>query len=160
MSSSSPAFDEGKIFRAFWELNLSSNDTRVFKFVITGDIILLSSSIDIDDGGIEYRVYAGGVESGTFTPVTTYRSNNMSGVGAPASDVTVSTGGQLDTTGFTNTDIVRVRAANANSKQSTVGAFIDDARGFPATTAYVVVKPLAGVSGSTSGTIKWLWRNR
>lgn len=160
VSSSSPAFDEGKIFRAFWELNLESGSIRVFKFEIIGDIILLSSSIDIDDGGIEYRVYAGGVESGTFTPITTYRSNNMSGVGTTTSNVILSTGGQLDVTGVASNDLVRVRAANANSKQSTVGTFVDDERGFPATTAYVVVKPLAGVSGSSTGTIKWLWRNR
>ncbi len=155
-----PAFDSGKIFRAFWELDLPNNDTRVFKFTITGDIILLSSSIDIDDGGIEYKVYAGGVESGTFTPMTSFRSNNMSGVDTPASNVTISTGGTLDVTGVPLNDLVRVRAANANSKEATVGTFTDDARGFPATTAYVVVSTLPGVSGTSSGVIKWLWQNR
>ena len=154
------AFDDGKIFRSFWELNLASAATRVFKFSVTGDVILLSSSIDIDDGGIEYKVYAGGAESGVFTPLTAFRSNLMSGVATPASNVIISTGGALDVTGVAVNDIIRVRAANANSKQSTVGSEVDDMRGFPITTAYVVVKNLTGVSGSSTGALKWRWQNR
>lgn len=158
--NSNAAFDEGKIFRSFYQVSLASGATRVFKFVVSGDVVLLSSNIDIDDGGIEYKVYSGGVESGTFTPLPPFRTNNMSNVGTPGSNVQVFTGGALDTATATLNDLVRIRAANANSKQATVGALDDDMRGFPATTAYVVIKNLAGVSGTSSGVIKWQWQNR
>lgn len=154
------AFDEGKIFRSFYQVSLASGVTRVFKFVVSGDVVLLSSNIDIDDGGIEYKVYSGGVESGAFTPLPSFRTNNMSNVGTPTSNVQVFTGGALDTTAATLNDLVRIRAANANSKQATVGALDDDMRGFPATTAYVVIENLDGVSGTSSGVIKWQWQNR
>lgn len=63
------AFNSGKVFRSFYELDLASNDIQVFKFEVSGDVVLESSAIDIDDGGISYKVYAGGTDSGTFTPL-------------------------------------------------------------------------------------------
>lgn len=153
------AYDSGKIFRAFYELNLANNATRVFKFEVSGDVDLLSSQIDIDEGGIEYRVYASGVEGGTFTPLQEYAANNKSTVTNETSLVKVSTGGTVDVTGIVNNDVVRIRAANANSKQATVDSADDNIRGFGAATVYVVVKPLVGVNGNTTGTIKWRWQN-
>ncbi len=157
--SGNTVYDTGKIFRAFYELNLSNNATRVFKFEVSGDVDLLSSQIDIDEGGIEYRVYAGGVEGGTFTPLQEYAVNNKSTVTNETSLVKVSTGGAVDVSGILNNDVVRIRAANANSKQATVDSADDNIRGFGAVTAYVVVKSLDGVNGNTTGTIKWRWQN-
>lgn len=158
--NSDSSFDEGNIFRAFWELNLSSGATRVFKFTLSDDVILLSSNIDIDDGGISYEVYSGGVESGVFTPIQEFKTNLTSGTPSNTSNAKISTGGALDVSSAIRTDLTRVLSANANSKQSTVGSIDGDMRGFPATTAYVVIKNLAGVSGSSKGTIKWLWKNK
>ena len=162
VESGNAAFDEGKIFRAFYPVELDGGaiSRRVFKFVITGDITLLKSEIDIDAGGIDYRVYTSGTESGTFTPITSYRTNGMSGTPTPTSNVTVYTDGTLTVTEGTHNDLIRVRSAGANSKQSTVGISADDMRGFPATTAYVVIKSLDGQNTAAKGVIKWQWQNR
>lgn len=158
-SASETAFNLGRIFRSFYELDLGANETLVFKFEVTGDVVLESSAIDIDAGGIRYAVYSGGVEGGTFDPLTPFKTNNVSGTPAATSNVTISVGGTLDVAGVEPNDVTRVLAANANSKQSTVGVVEGDMRGFPATTAYVVVEALDGVNSSSTGTIKWLWHN-
>ncbi len=160
VESGNSAFDEGMVFRAFYEVELPSSSTRVFKFSISDDVALLSSEIDIDNGGISYKVYGGGVEGGTFTPIPSLRTNSMSGTPTPASNVTVSTGGTLDVTGVPLNDLLRIRSAGSNSKQATVGISDDDMRGFPAMTAYVVITSLQGVNGTSNGVIKWRWQNK
>lgn len=154
------AFDAGKVFRAFYEINLENAATRVFKFVSTDDAILQHAFIDLDSGGIRYEVYTGGVEGGTFTPIQEYRTNNMSGLAPVTSSIKLYTGGTLDVAGVNPIDLARVRTGGSNQKQPTVGVREDDIRGYPATIAYVVIKSLEGVNGVSTGVIKWQWENR
>ena len=161
VEESSTAFEDGRVFRSYHELDIANNETQVFKFTLTGDVVLLSSNIDLDDGGIRYEVYnSDPIESGVFEPIPSYQTNLASGASLNISNVVISTGGEVDVTGLTPNDVTRVLSANANSKQSTVGVIDGDERGFPATTAYVVVSVLDGVSGGAKGTIKWLWYNK
>lgn len=153
-----PSYDEGKQFRIDYEFSIDSGETRVIKFEIGSNINLLSSNVDVDQGGLYYRVFAGGVEGGLFnTPITVHRINLKTGAPSPTTSVTVSTGGTLDVTGVTPNTILRVRTANSNAQRNTVGGVLGDMRGFPPTTAYVVITTLTGVNTTCTGTLKLRW---
>lgn len=156
--SERPSYKEGREFRMDYEFSLDSGTTRVLKFVINGNIDLNLSNVDVDQGGLYYRVFSDGTEGGTFgTTIPVYRANNKSGIPTPAPIVSVSTGGTLDVTGQEPNTILRIRTANSNAQRNTVGGTLGDMRGFPPTTAYIVMTTLSGVNTTCTGTLKLRW---
>lgn len=156
--SERPSYEDGRQFRIDYEFSVDSGDTQVIKFEIGSNINLLLSNIDVDQGGLYYRVFSGGTEGGTFSDaVTVYPANSKSGVATPTPAVTVSTGGTLDITGEEPNTTLRIRTANSNAQRNTVGGVLGDMRGFPSTTAYVVITTLTGVNTTCTGTIKLRW---
>jgi len=152
----STAYDEGRLFRTFYDF---TGDTMpvVLKFTITKDANLLSSSQEVHDGSLRYRVYTSGVEGGTFTDLTSYPVNNKTGVVASDSGITVSVGGTLDVSGVEPNDVVYVRTSGASGQTSTVDAITSSSRGFPPTTAYVVIDQIPGGNKSPEGVLKYEW---
>ncbi len=154
-------FYEGRQFRIDYLIDIPSGATRVIKFETGGDTLLLSSLIDIDDGAIDYSVYAGGVEGGTFgDPVTIWKTNLMSTSPAPEPRAVVTTGGTLDASGVEANTRIRLRTSNSSAQRETVSGIANDLRGFPSTTAYIVMKSLGGAQGAISGTLKLRWEER
>lgn len=157
VETGSTAYNEGRAFRAVHEFALGAGEVRVIKFAIAGNIDLRLSRQNVDVGGLDYRVYAGGVEGGTFDQIIpTRRGNNKSGVPIVAPMVTISYGGTLDVTGVDPADIVRLLTANASGQRFTVGGDDGIQRGFPATTAYVVLSTLAGAA-APAGVLHYEW---
>jgi len=153
----SAAYQSGKEFRAFYELSIPNSGRLVIKFQVLSDITLVLSSISIDDGGVIFKAYSGGVESGVFEPVFTAPTNNTSTVINEASNLSISVGGEVDVTGLTPNDVVRIKAGQ--NKQSTVDSSDNNLRGFPAGTYYATIETLDSVNSSSSGTISWRWHN-
>lgn len=156
-SLQSVGYNEGRQFRIDYEFNIASGTPSVLKFEIAGNIDLLSSIADVDDGNLYYRVFSGGVEGGVFDDdITVFRVNNKAGVPTPTGVVIVTTGGTLDITGVEPNTTLRIRTANASGQRETVGGSINDMRGFPVVTAYVYMSVLDG-GGSCTGTLKLRW---
>lgn len=156
-SYESVGYNEGRQFRIDYEFDIDSSTDRVLKFEIAGNIDLLSSVADVDDGNLYYRVFSDGIEGGTFgDDVTVFPVNSKSGAPTPTSAVTVTTGGTLDISGEEPNTTLRIRTASANGQRQTVGGSINDMRGFPTATAYVYMSVLDG-GGSCTGTLKLRW---
>ena len=150
-------YNAGKVFRTFYEINLPNNGRQVFRFRVTGDATLLSSTISLDDGGIIFKAYSGGIESGTFTDLTSFPVNNKSGMINQASLVTLGYGGDVDTTGLSPNDVSRVKSGQ--SKESTVNEADDNVRSFGAGDYYATIETIDGLNSTSTGTIKWQWHN-
>ncbi len=151
------SYDSGKTFRAFYDLTGLTMPV-VLKFVINQNINLTLASQEVHDGALRYRVYSGGIEGGTFsTSIPTYQTNRKAGVPANNSGVTLTTGGTLDITGQIANDITYVRTSGASGQTSTVSDSSLGTRGFPPTTAYVVIDQIPGSNKSPEGVLKYEW---
>ncbi len=150
------AYDLGRKFRLTYDI---TGDTlpAVFKFEISKNIDLTLSTQNIYDGAMRFRVFIGGVESGTFNALPSYRTNIKAGVEASDAGLTVSTGGALDVTGVDYVDISYIKTASQNHQNSTVTGESKSTRGYPPTTAYVVIDNIPGDSNDPEGTVSWEW---
>ena len=155
------AFDEGLRFRAFYTFALSTNEVRVIKFVINKEINLNFSAQFVDNGGLRYRVFsAGPIEGGVFTDAAqSLRVNNRAGVPIVQPGTIILAGGTLDVTGFTPIDQNNILTAGASAQRSSVDGTQFSPRGFPVTTAYVVLDtlPTSGNTSAPSGLLKYEW---
>jgi hypothetical protein len=155
------AFDDGLRFRAFYDFTLATNEVRVIKFIITKEVNLTFSGQFLDNGGLRYRVFAPGpIEGGTFTlAAESLKLNNRLGTPDVAPGITILSGGTLDLTGFSPIDQNNILTAGASAQRSTVDGAQFSPRGFPVTTAYVVLDTLdtAGNVSAPSGLLKYEW---
>jgi len=149
-------FFAGREFRAFHRFSIAAGATQVYRFTATDDFILFDNSITLEDGHVWFELVSGGTAGGTFTSLPSYRRNGMSGVPAPASNVTVATGGTY--TGGTVVDTFPVRTSGAFAQGQSVGGAIGDERGLAAGTYYVRIA--AAGMGTSTGVISWRWENR
>lgn len=150
------AYEEGRKFRAFYDFTGKTLPV-VLKFVITKSIDLTLSVQEVHDGAMRYRVFTGGVEGGTFTPIASLRVNNKTGVPIVDSGISISVGGTLDITGQEPNDIVYIRTSGASGQTSTVTDSAVSSRGFPPTVAYVVIDQIPGGNKPPSGVAKYEW---
>lgn len=150
------AYDEGRKFRLTYDI---SGETLplVLKFEITKNIDLTLSVQNIYEGALVYKVFVGGVEGGAFTPITSYRTNAKTDAPIVDSGMVVSSGGTLDITGVDYVDISYIKTASQNQRNSTVtGESISD-RGYPPTTAYVVIDNIPGDNNDPFGIVEYEW---
>lgn len=151
------SYNDGLKFRSLYDFS-GASFPLVLKFVITKDIDLTLATQNIYDGSLRYRVFAGGVEGGVFTDIPQYPINNKSGVGvASDSGMAISVGGTLDVTGVDYSDIIYLKTSGSGAQAETVPAESSSMRGFPATTAYVVIDQIPGGNNSPSGLVKYEW---
>lgn len=155
-SAADPAYDQGRKFRVFYDFT-GKTIPVVLRFVITKPIDLTLSLQEVHDGAMRYRVFTGGVEGGTFTPITPLRVNNKPDVPIVDSGISISVGGTLDITGQEPNEIVYVRTSGASGQTSTVTDSALNTRGFPPTTAYVVIDQIPGGNKPPSGVAKYEW---
>tara|TARA_R110002060_G_scaffold22076_6_gene29961 strand:- start:1049 stop:1579 length:531 start_codon:yes stop_codon:yes gene_type:complete len=149
------AYKDGRKFRTFFDFS-DSTFPLVIKFDITNEIDLTLASQSIYDGSMWYRVFAGGVESGTFTPIPQFSLNNKDGVPTVDSGMVVSVGGTVDITGLSPIDETYLKTANGSNRATTVPSGTSSSRGFPITTAYVVIDAISG-SADPKGLVKYEW---
>lgn len=157
VETGSTSYELGSRFRVFHDF---SDDAMpiVLKFSITKDIDLISAQQSVYEGWLRYRVFTGGVEGGVFAPIQQFRSNNKStaDIGVD-SGMVVSTGGTLDTSSATLSDIVYLKTSGATGQSSTISNGDNTLRGFPATTAYVVIDQIPGGNNPPKGVLKYEW---
>tara|TARA_R110000850_G_C9980505_1_gene465953 strand:+ start:189 stop:740 length:552 start_codon:yes stop_codon:yes gene_type:complete len=157
VESGALAYDEGRRFRSFLDI---SNETfpLVIKFEISKDLDLTQATQSIYEGSMQYLVVVGGTEGGVFTPIFQTGENNKSTTPVVAdSGMVISTGGTLNLAGSTILDMVYIKAASTSNRSSTVSVGSGSVRGFPATTAYVVITEIPGENIDPKGVIKYEW---
>ena len=153
----STAYNEGRRFRVFYDFSVSTLPV-VVKFAITKNLDLTMASQTVYEGWLRYRVFIGGTEGGTFTPIAQSRVNNKIGIPVGIdSGMAVSAGGTLDLTGAAMTDIIYLKTIGSSNQSSTVSGEVSSVRGFPPTVAYVVIDQIPGGNNPPKGLLKYEW---
>lgn len=165
-----PGFWAGRQFAWQYEISLTAGDVQVFRFDIPVDVILLDSQLTVDDGSMYYRVYRADqiTETGAFATEVTGNAHPLNVTTfspAYSMQTTAFTDGVSATGGVTIDDdspypIARVRTSGATAQAFLVGASGGLSRGFPPTSAYVVVGQLPGASGGTKGVVTLKFEER
>lgn len=155
-SSGDLAYDQGRKFRAFYDFT-DKTLPAVIKFDVTKDIDLTLSLQEVHDGALRYRAFLGGVEGGTFTPISPIRLNNKSGVPVVDSGIDISVGGTLNTAGQSPSEVVYIRTSGASGQTATVTDSATSMRGFPVGLVYVVIDQIPGGNNPPSGVAKYEW---
>lgn len=152
------SFFEGRQFRIAHEFAVDQNDRQVIKVDIGADTILTRSETSVDQAGVRYYIAVGGTPSGTFDqPITVIPKNTMSDAGAYTSQMAFNWGG--DITGEDDSIVARVRVGNSNQRGTSVSGDLQ-ARGFGASTVYLVIEPLDGTSATAMGVLYLEWEER
>ena len=158
-TTSDKAFNEGRGYRLNYPFTIPNGGSDiVLKFVVEAPIDLTFSQTEIDQGGILYRVFTSAQVTETApvnTPVDWVYPKNPR-VPHSGSAITVTTGGTVTTTGDENTTL-RIRTASGAGNRSNAVSGESSKRGFPATTAYVIISQLNGVNTDTTGVLKLEW---
>jgi hypothetical protein len=132
------SFLEGRDFRAFHELNIAQGATLTFEVIIPSDVYIESIALNIDSGHVEYRSFAGGTPSGTFTEIDTiFNRNTRSDVPAYTRQLTAAIGGSV--TGGVLTEVARVKTGTNNQRVSILEA-AQTKRGTGAGTYYLTLE--------------------
>lgn len=161
-------FYEGREFRTFFEFNIPSNNTQVFKFVSPINFMLFEQSLSVDAGSIRLEAFVNATAVATFnTPLPIVGKNRMSTRPTPfytsqivatthAAPVTLGSG--ITTVGATRTGLSRIVAANATAQQQSVSGGTQSERGLPAGTYYVRLHNFG--SGAATGVYSLIWEER
>lgn len=152
----SESYINGRSFRTLFDFSESTLPV-VLKFVISKDIDLTLATQAIYEGSLSYKVYANGVEGGVFSEIPQYRENNKSNTPVVDSGMAIYTGGSLDVTGINPIDETYLKTSGISNQASTAGAGEASMRGFPATTAYVVIDELGTSNNEPKGIVKYEW---
>jgi len=154
-SSEDLAFDNGASFRVDYPFSIPQNgDPIVLKYSVTAPTILTLSTVEIDQGGVIYKVYteAQTTETSAFTQaVPVYPKNTI--VTPQVSPVEVFGGGSATFTGQQNTTL-RVRTSSSNSNRVSAVSGESTRRGFGVTTVYVEIDTLAEINSDSQGVLK------
>lgn len=149
------AFDGGDSFRIDYPFTIPQNgDPIVLKYVVNAPTILTLSTLEIDQGGVLYRVYteSQATETAPFTNnVTMYPKNTT--VTPNASPVEILDDGAATFTGQQNTTL-RIRTASGGGNRNSAVTGESTRRGFGVTTVYAEISALEGVNVDTIGVLK------
>lgn len=151
------SFWQGKQYRSFMELNISSGATQVIKNAVAVNTILYGLSVLLDSGSVRLSIVSGGTEGGSFsTTLPAIRKNTMTDApNIPAANIST-TGGTL--TGGSVIGIERIVTANATAQRSTVGSSPFDQRGVAPGSYYWKLENIG--TGEATGTISFFWEER
>ena len=154
------AFNEGRAFRIGYEFNLSTtSDDRVIRLVLTNNIVLTKSSLELDSGGVRYTVIAGGASVSTFSEtISTLAKNGKSDAPSFTTGSTFAGGvdGAVVTSG-TELPIARIRTASGNNSRSTNLSDSSERRGFAPGTYYLHLENLPAVNDDSTGILNLEW---
>lgn len=152
----SAAFFAQRAFRCFYEFSIATATRRVLRFSCTVNFFLRSQQLSVDTGGIRATANIGVTPTGVYTTFPAFGMNRATPLLGYVSVATVATGG--DFTGGTVTEILRVRSANATAQTITVGGDSGPTGRFlPAGDYYILLEPLPGVSGASTGVYSIEW---
>lgn len=150
-------FFEGREFRTFRDLNMSTGTTLVIKAVVPINIILFGLDINLLEGELRVETVAGGTEGGTFSetlPIFARNTTTERPEPLYSPQVVLAAGGTH--TGGTILDVL-VNKAGANAQQAgSVGVAQNDERGVGAATYYFRLT----ATGTVRGTFKARWEER
>lgn len=150
------AFYAQRSFRAFYEFNVATAGRRVLRFSSPVNFLLKSQQLIVDTGGIRATANVGVTPSGVYTTFPTFGMNRAIPLLGYVQQATVATGG--DFTGGTVTEALRVRSANATAQTVTVGGDAGPTgRLLPPGDYYILLEPLNGVTGASTGVYSIEW---
>lgn len=148
--SGSAAFEAQRAFRGGYEFSIAVGARRVIKFSSPINFKLTFQDLSVDTGGIRLTVNSGVTPTGVYTAIQMFGMNRFLPVTGYVQQTSMSTGG--DFTGGTIVETIRVRAANATAQTSTVSGNTGfTGRKLPPGDYYILMEPLSGVSGASTG---------
>lgn len=154
-SMAETAFVEGRSFRIDYPFSIPQDGSPiVLKYEVVAPAVLTLSTIEIDQGGIIYKVYTDEqtTETSAFTnAVTLYPKNTI--VEPQPAPVNVFDGGTATFTGQQNTTL-RIRTASGGGNRNSAVTGESTSRGFGVTTVYAEIATLEGVNVETIGVLK------
>jgi hypothetical protein len=149
------AFDNGDSYRVDYPFSIANNgDSIVIKYIVNEPSILTLSSVEVDKGGIEYKVFAGSqtAELTPFNnPIIVYPKNTS--VAINPSPISIFDGGSATFSGQQNTT-ARVKAPSSGGNRSSVVDNEGTSRGFGLSTVYVEISRIDDESASVKGVLK------
>ena len=162
-------FFSGREFRTFFEFNIPSNNVQTIKFNSAIDFILWEQNLELDAGSVRLEVF-----TGTVTEIATFNvslpkigKNRMiarqqpyytSVVNATTHSAPVALGSSINIASATQTDKLRLVAANATAQQQSVSGGAQSERGIPPGSYYIQLHNFG--SGAATGTYSVIWEER
>ncbi len=149
------AFNSGNSYRIDFPFEIPQNgDPIVLKYNVTEDTILTLSTIEIYQGGLQYKIFteAQTTETGAFDDTVIIYPKNTSVPFVPA-PATVLTGGSATFTGQQNTTLF-VKASSGGGNRSNAVTGEETARGFGPSVIYAEISTLDGTNTDTLGILK------
>lgn len=149
------AFNNGGSFRIDMPFSIPQNGGPfVIKYTISQPVILTLSTIEIDQGGVLYKVYTEeqATETQAFTTSVPLFPKNTFVTPKPAPAV-VEVDGAATFTGQQNTTL-RVRSASGGGNRNSTVTGESTSRGFGASVLYTEITALDGVNIETRGVLK------
>jgi type 1 fimbria pilin len=149
------AFDNGDSYRIDYPFTIPQNGgPLVIKYIVNEPTILTLSTIEIDQGGIEYRIFteAQATETSPFTDPLTIYPKNLTVSPNPA-PVEILDNGAATFTGQQNTTL-RIRTASGGGNRNSAVTGESTRRGFGQSIVYAEIARLEGVNVDTIGVLK------
>jgi hypothetical protein len=169
VDSEQTSFFAGREFRTFYEFNIPANNVQTIKFNSPIDFILWEQNLELDAGSIRLEVF-----TGTVTEIATFNialpkvgKNRMisrqqpyytSVINATTHSAPVALGNSINVTSATQTDKLRLVAANATAQQQSVSGGAQSERGIPPGSYYIRLHNFG--SGAATGTYSVIWEER
>lgn len=151
-------FFDGRMFRSFFDFNLTEGTSAVVKFNSPVNFILHSQNLVLDAGEILFEASLGGSEGGSFnTSVPSFGMNRTSERLTPSYEAQVSQLAGGTHTGGTIAERVRLKTAAQQNSRQTVGGSLSDARALPPGTYYL---RFTSTSGTSTGIYYLIWEER
>lgn len=153
--SSDEAFETGNSYRINYPFNIpQGGGPIVIKYIVNEPSVLTLSTIELDQGGIEYRIFTAAqtTETSPFTsPITVYPKNLT--VASNPSPVEIFNNGAATFTGEENTTL-RIRTASGGGNRNSAVTGESTQRGFGVSTVYAEIAVLEGINTETIGVLK------
>jgi len=149
------AFDNGDSYRIDYPIRIpQGGGPLVIKYIVNEPTILTLSTIEIDQGGIEYRIFteAQTTETSPFTDLIPVYPKNTSVTPNPA-PVEILDNGAATFTGQQNTTL-RIRTASGGGNRNSAVTGESTRRGFGQSIVYAEIARLEGVNVDTIGVLK------
>lgn len=156
-------FFSGKFFRSYIEASIPvAGPSLQFRFTSPIDFILWSQVLEITQGAVDFRVYAGATSTGSWTALPVFGINRMAKRQSPyyTNQVTIERGGNF--TGGNEVDLLKVRASSSNNSANNVSIEAGE-RGLPAGTYHARFKTLTGgltVDDAAKILYRLIWEER